>query len=282
MRRNGIVAHAANRPGHFEKQHTGREMKTRNRTQSILAAFVAMAICAWGAGCATTEMARPGPDREPLPDSIPAEMTKAVLTVGVAAQAVDADAEPVAAELRNRLRSTLAEDGYAVADGAGDLLLALKVRAQPFDQTGSYFVYEGEAAARVASVDLNRTLGEKQFDARAKRELGRAAAQKALALELAGQIGPWVQESLQRGSSGLVAEDLVVKMRWLATNQAGYAEQLLETVKALDGVVNARLVNLNRREREIAVRAVYYTAKLPDGLLYTLALRHPELKLRLP
>ncbi len=229
---------------------------------------------------ADVEPARP--DRGAAPAPLPAEMVKSLLAVELVARSEDEASAITTDETLRNLRSALAEDKYKLTDADGDLVLALTVRAAPFDQTGNYFVYEGEAAASVRAAALDRVLGEKRFSARAQRQLGADKAQRALGQALADAIAPWARESLLRISAELTVNDLVVRLPGGFADQEQFAGQLLAAVQGLDGVSGARLLPVTRKEREIAVRVVYYPAQMPAGLLHTLIIGHPELNLKLP
>lgn len=209
-------------------------------------------------------------------------MAKAVLSVELTAKPQDSASEPTASEVLKNLRSSLVEDHFTVAERGGDLSLSLQVSAEEFDRTGNYYVYEGAVDAKVVSAEMGHPFGDRRFTARAPRKLGQAAAQRQLGVELAKQIAPWAQETLTSLGSGMAVADLVVPVRWPAFNQQAYATQLLEAVRGLDGVRGAHLVDFSRGERRIAIRTLYDPIRMPDGLLFTLASKHPELKLRLP
>jgi hypothetical protein len=134
----------------------------------------------------------------------------------------------------------------------------------------------------VLSMGLGRQLGEMRFAERAPRKLGEAAAQKELARVLAAEIVPWARESLGRIGGELAVEDLVVSFGLLGPDPQEYSPRLVKAIEGIDGVLGVQLVSLRRKEKSVAVRVLYYAQRVPNGLLYELALKHPELKLRMP
>ncbi len=249
--------------------------------------FPCVVLCALAllTGCRTTGIVKPPPVVPVEPESsatVPAELAKALLSVELTAQPQDTSSTITASEVLNNLRSALVEDRFVVADQDGDVTLSVEVRAEEFDRTGNYFVFEGVADVQVRPVGQGALLGDRSFSVRAPRKLGREAAQRELGAELSRQIAPWAQETLAGLGAFFGVADLVVTVGRTTFNQPAYANRLLAAVRGMDGVRIAQLVQSSRQDRQITVRIVYEPLRIPDGLLFTLVSKHPELKLRLP
>jgi len=95
------------------------------------------------------------------------------------------------------VRNEIAGYGYRVnGEGKADLLLTVALELEPFDDSGEYFVFKGEAKTRLASCAGDGVLYEKTFDAKGKRGLGERAAAKNLADEITKQVREWLNETL--------------------------------------------------------------------------------------
>ena len=107
------------------------------------------------------------------------------------------DASGVAAIVASVARNSVAGYGYRVnAESKPDLLLSAKFSRRTFDQSGEYFIFNGESNVRLASCSGDGVLYEKTFTAKGVRGLGKAAAERNFADALADQIVKWLDETL--------------------------------------------------------------------------------------
>lgn len=107
------------------------------------------------------------------------------------------DAKGISAISASAVRNAVAGYGYRVdAEGKGDLSLSAEFTREAFDQSGGYFVFNGTANVRLASISGDGVLYEKTFTARGGRALGEAAAERRLADALDAQILKWLEDTL--------------------------------------------------------------------------------------
>lgn len=106
-------------------------------------------------------------------------------------------AEGIAANVSAAVRDAVAGYGYRVnAEGKADFALTLAFTRETFDQSGGYFIFNGEAKARLASRTGDGILYEKTFAAKGRRGLGEKEAARNLAEELNGKLLKWLDETL--------------------------------------------------------------------------------------
>ena len=106
-------------------------------------------------------------------------------------------AEGLAASLGVAVRDAVAAWGYRVdAAGAADLALEFSLERSTFDKTGGWFVFDGAAKARLASVAGDGVLHLKEFSVRGPRGLGEKEADASLSAVMSKDILAWLDATL--------------------------------------------------------------------------------------
>jgi hypothetical protein len=197
------------------------------------------------------------------------------LNLNVNTSGSNEDGGVVAGLLKQKMVNELASQGLVLSDrDASDLELNLQVQVHPFDQSGNYYVYEAEMNARANLVSGQaRVLGQRNFQVRSERKLGKADALRSAADEMEKEAKQWCMKAISPASFGLMANDVTVKIPALETytGQVNYAKRFIDEVSGLDGVVTCRVMKHNYDFKQIVFRVVYFRDSFPAGLLNTLS-----------
>jgi hypothetical protein len=154
---------------------------------------------------------------------------------------------------------------------APDIRVQLAVRSAEFDRAGDYVRFEGTVEAGVNRQWDGKKLGFDTVSVRGKRGLGADEATRHLTAELSDGAANLVIKFARPEQSGLAVMDVTVKRPWLTVRDPGYAQRLVQTVKAQRGVVYCALVAQDYDTRTLTVRVVYLADAMPEGVLNRLA-----------
>jgi len=227
-----------------------------------------------GAGCRT--IIETGDEVDVRPDPPPEAEEEARVETGVTKLNVAVESEPrqdeeiatVTERVDNRIQSRLAASGFNISSGAPDLRVALGVDTELFDKLGSTYRYKGEVRTEVRRLFDNRLLGRQSFAVEGERAHSRGDALHNLADELADNAGNWLVSTCTDGAAGLKVEVVTIRRRHLLDRaDSEYAEMFIQTVSDIDGVASCELIERDHGDRRMAFRVVYFTEKLPAGLL---------------
>lgn len=228
-------------------------------------------------GCATrgtvTSPRASGAPGQPRAAAV-AEMRYLNLSVG--ANGSNRDGVVVAGLLQQKMANNLASQGLVISDASSsDVRLNLNVQAEPFDQSGNYYVYDAEltASAILSAGQRARPLGINTFKVRSERKLGKADALRSASDVLSKQSTPWCLDAVSPASCGLLANDVTVRIPWFKTRtgQAKYARDFIQTVSGMGGVVTCRVMEHDYNAKTVVFRVVYFRDSFPAGLLNKLA-----------
>jgi len=241
-----------------------------------------VSIILLGPGCANT--GRIGSERGIATPTYPEEGAKdarAETAVGQLNMAVSSEAgddketKTLAKRVDNRIKSRLTASGFKISNETPDLRVSLGMDTNLFDKLGSTYRYKGEVRAEVRRLFDSRLLGRKSFSLEGEREHSRDDALKSLADELAANAGDWLVDTSTDGAVGVKVENVIITRRKLLERKdSEYAERFVSTVENIDGVASCRLAEHDYDKRQMVFRVVYYTDKLPAGLLNRLVTIH--------
>lgn len=241
---------------------------------------IGLASVALLSGCATTHTGTVTPAPEattPTPTmpnaGVAGQSEIRHLNMKIVVQASDKDARQVVERLRNAVQGRLTAEGYTIADTLPDVNLYLEAEAKVFDQSGNYYVFDGEVETEAKLVVAGKMLGTTTMNARSERKLGRAEALRALAEELEDQLMPWVQQTLSTKRVGLRASHVTVTgTRWTtAGSMSDYANRFVPRVEKTSGVVDVRVIGQDYENKRLVFRVVYQRDSFPSGLINYLA-----------
>lgn len=247
--------------------------------QLTLSAGITVSILLLGPGCANTGRVGPGPEiatppspeeeAEDAAEDARAETAVGQLNVAVSSETGgDEETKTVAERVDNRVQSRLTSSGFKISEEAPDLRVALGVDTDLFDKLGTTYRYKGEVRAEVQRLFDGQLLGRESFSLEGEREHSRDDALKTLADEMADNAGDWLVDTCTDGAAGVKVENVIVtRSHLLDRKDSEYADTFVRTVQEIDGVASCQLAEHNYEERRMVFRVVYFTDKLPAGLL---------------
>jgi hypothetical protein len=208
-------------------------------------------------------------------DGAEADVASDTLNVAVTATGGGPDAAAMTSRAKSAVESALAGAGFRLDASHPDLMVTLRAGAELFDQSGSYFVFNGSVEAEVTRMRDGRLVGKDRFETRGKRTLDREPALRALTDDLASQAKPWLLTACKPDQTGLKAEVLTVYFSRLSTAsaRAAYAEKFVRRLGngREPGVFSCVLVEEDGATRSQKYRMVCEAKQFPAGLLNRLA-----------
>lgn len=224
-------------------------------------------------GCASTgRMAPAGGSGVVADTAAPASAATAAALLNVQVGAREQD--PVSVAVRDAVKGRLTGENFQMAEDLPDLRVTLDVTTKPFDQSGNYWVFDGQVDASVTRMFDQRLLGRETLTARGERKLGKEEAQEAVGGALASKTASWVAGVAASGKSGLAANDITIRrylLNRLSRDDAEYARFFISRVAQVDGVVSCVVASQDYATHTVTFRVVYYAQKFPEGLLNRLA-----------
>ena len=214
--------------------------------------------------------------------TVAVEAATRLLNVSVTTRPGDSNAERVAEAVRKAVEGRLAEKRFAMNAGEPDILVELGVKVIPFDKSGSYFRFNGQADVKAVRCRDERLLGQHVVAVAGERKLGLGESLSGLSEKMGGEVAEWAVGACLPLQTELGANDITVHRRLpaLASNDPEYVAKFVGRVGALKGIVSCRLVQHDYNTRTMVFRVVYYRDLFPEGLLNRLALDR-ELGIRL-
>jgi len=244
--------------------------------------MVLTVLCAAGAGlmqgCATTRRAGTAHEHAPVMqpgDGRAAEAHVQLLNMSFKPGGRGPHGEAVATRVAEDLAGRVLADGFTIAEGASDVLVALQAEVVEFDRIGNYYRHEGRLDAAVTMPNARREAGKRRFVERGDRKLGEQESLDETAAKLAGSTAEWLNTLTGNLGREIAVNDIVVRRRGLVAalspeagrSDADYARKFIRKVSALDGVLSCELVEQDYRKNEIRFRILYYRRNFPEGML---------------
>ncbi len=256
-------------------------MKKRSKKKSA-DTFLYLSIAVVGmivfSGCSST---RVGDWNDTTMDVTPDVIGKGIssteklelLSISVDLNGADDLTDSIAYNLDTSLKSALVEKGIKVEDKDTDLILAAKVRCREFDQSGNFYLYEGDLLSQLKLRDYKNLLAAKSFEVKGKRELGRQKAIDSCVKELEKKFVPWAVDSLENMRFDLVVSKITFSnLRGKLFNsahqiQSEKVKKIVDTIEKIDGIYTCELVESSYNKRNATFKIVYDKDKFKAGIL---------------
>ena len=241
---------------------------------NVAAALVACATVA--TGCASAKIG-PGirPEQPIIPGEVPSEVTKtdaSFLTVQVSAKPEKEEAAELAGFVQTAVEGALIGNGFTIANKKPDVVMDLTVRQTTFDQSGNYYMLEGNVpSAKVLLPNQDsKAFATKTFPImRGSRELGMEKAVASLADKLAPAVGKWTAETVRPADLSMAAITVVIQRNTIfyKSKDPIYVNKFAERLVKIDGIYSCELLSGEVATRLWEFRIVYDKLKFPGGVV---------------
>jgi hypothetical protein len=248
---------------------------------------------------------------QPVQDTMEPEATvEEVKHFNICVEPFPADSE-LAQSVKRSVEGRLADEGYKITDAAPDIRVKLYVESSVFSRTGSggsddtksvydhpnpnnsttdytgYVRYEGTVNADITRVWGHKKIGFVPITVRGQRGLGDKTALRNLSEQLVDQATPVIVNAARPELTGLAVKDVIIRRPWMishdikpsvdprapwvTSSNPEYAQNFVETVSSLSGVVYCAMVAEDYSNSSMTFRVVYLADAMPAGLINGLA-----------
>jgi hypothetical protein len=241
----------------------------RKRRRGVLRFVLTAPVALLLAACQTATVS-PVPDRTAVPEapeqSVLASLEGARVGASIAVTALDRQQAPAAGLIQQSLASAVVASGYILEDApaAADLALHASYKADLFDQSGNYFLYDGTASARIVRKVDGKVLAQTRLEERGPRALEERRALEANAQRVSDALIAWLDREMNPAAVGIVASDVTISRPTFYRRD--YPSTFIEKVGAVPGVTAVRFVGEDSGGNFI-FRVIYFPEEIPEGLL---------------